>query len=148
MEQRLSIITIGVNSLPAIRDFYEGKFGWKPAAVNKDIVFYKVTGSLVSFFPAKTLMEDAKVAFTPTITRHYALAYIVNTPEEVDALFDELEKKGVAIVKRPVKTFFGAYTGYVKDVEGNLWDIGTNPLIPLDKNGDVVTHEDIRHLEQ
>lgn len=148
MEQRLSIITIGANNLPAIRDFYESKFGWKPVAVNKDIVFYKVTGSLISFFPAKALMEDAKVEFTPTTTRHYALAYIVNTPEEVDALFDDLEKKGVAIVKRPVKTSFGAYTGYVKDVEGNLWDIGTNPLIPLDKNGDVVTHEDIRHLEQ
>ncbi|WP_158617945.1 VOC family protein [Chitinophaga lutea] len=148
MEQRLSIITIGVDSLPAIRDFYENKFGWKPVAVNKDIVFYQTGGSLISFFPAKVLMDDAKVPFSPTTTRHYALAQILPTEQEVDALYAELEQKGVTIVKRPVKTFFGAYTGYVQDVEGNLWDIGTNPLIPLDKNGNVIRHEDISHLEQ
>lgn len=148
MEQRLSILTIGVKDLAAMRAFYEQKFGWTPEAVNKDIVFYKINGSLISFFPARALAEDAKVPYTENVSRHYALAYIVNSEKEVDELFAQLESKGVTIVKRPQKNFFGAYTGYVQDVEGNLWDIGTNPLIPLDGQGNVVTHKDIRHLEQ
>jgi len=148
MEQRMSILTIGVKDLSAMRAFYEQKFGWTPEAVNKDIVFYKINGSLISFFSARALMEDAKIAYEENSNRHYALAYIVNSEKEVDDLFAQLESKGVTIVKRPVKTFFGAYTGYVQDVEGNLWDIGTNPLIPLDAQHNVITHKDIRHLEQ
>jgi catechol 2,3-dioxygenase-like lactoylglutathione lyase family enzyme len=125
MEQRLSILTIGVKDLAAMRAFYEQKFGWTPEAVNKDIVFYKINGSLISFFPARALAEDAKVPYTEDPARINVLGYIVNSEKEVDELFAQLESKGVTIVKRPVKTFFGAYTGYVQDVEGNLWDIGT-----------------------
>ncbi|WP_206614435.1 VOC family protein [Chitinophaga barathri] len=147
MEQRLSLITIGVKNLAAMRDFYEQKFGWSPAAVNKDIVFYKVNGMLLSFFPAKDLADDAGLA-EHTSAGSFALGYLVPSEKEVDNLFDLLENNGVEIVKRPVKTFFGAYTGYVKDVEGNLWDVGYNPLIPLDAEHNVITHEDIRHLEQ
>ncbi len=76
------------------------------------------------------------------------LGYLLKTAEEVDELFALLESKGVTIVKKPVKTFFGAYTGYVQDVEGNLWDVGYNPLIPMDEDHNVITHEDIKHLEQ
>lgn len=148
MEQRLSLVTIGAKDLGAIRDFYEGKFGWKPEAVNKDIVFYKTGGMLLSFFPAKDLAADAGLAQQKTSAGNFALAYLLPSEKEVDELFSFLENKGVEIVKRPVKTFFGAYTGYVKDVEGNLWDVGYNPLIPLGSANEVLTHRDIRHLEQ
>jgi catechol 2,3-dioxygenase-like lactoylglutathione lyase family enzyme len=148
MEQRLSILTIGVKDLAATRAFYVQKFGWTPEAVNKDIVFYKINGSLISFFPAQALMQDAQIAYKENSNKHYVLGYLVNSEKEVDDLFAKLESKGVTIIKRPVKAFFGAYSGYIQDVEGNLWDIGTNPLIPLDAQENVVTHKDIRHLEQ
>ena len=51
------------------------------------------------------------------------------------------------IVKRPEKTSFGAYGGYVAGVGGNLWDIGHNPYVELDGRGDVVTPGDIEHPE-
>lgn len=148
MKQRMSILTIGVKDMTAMRAFYEQKFGWVPVAVNKDIVFYKINGSLISLFPAKALADDARIPYADQFSRHYILGYIVNTEQEVDDLYAELKSKGVTIVKMPEKTFFGAYTGYVQDAEGNLWDIGTNPLIPLDENENVITHKDIRHLEQ
>lgn len=148
MEQRVSLVTIGVKNLAAIRDFYENKFGWQPAAVNKDIVFYKISGALLSFFPEKDLAADAGLEVSRSSAGKFVLGYLVNTEKEVDELFASLESNGVTIVKKPVKTFFGAYTGYVQDVEGNLWDVGYNPLIPIDEDHNVVTHEDIRHLEQ
>ena len=50
MEQRLTIVTIGVDDLAAMRDFYVEKFGWTPVAENKDIVFFKLSGTLLGFF--------------------------------------------------------------------------------------------------
>ena len=147
MEQRLSILTLGVDDLAAMRNFYVEKFGWTPVAENRDIVFFKLNGTLLSFFEKEALAQDAQVATVAVGSKQFSLAYIVETEEEVDELFALLESKGVEIVKRPEKTFFGAYGGYVADVEGNLWDIACNPYVQLDEQGDVVTHGDIKHLE-
>ena len=148
MEQRLSILTLGVDDLAAMRNFYVEKFGWTPVAENRDIVFFKLNGTLLSFFEKEALAQDAQVATVAVGSKQFSLAYIVETEEEVDELFALLESKGVEIIKRPEKTFFGAYGGYVADVEGNLWDIACNPYVQLDEQGDVVTHGDIKHLEQ
>ncbi len=148
MQQRISIMTLGVDDLAAMRDFYVDKFGWTPVAENKDIVFFQLNGTLLSFFEKEALAQDAQVEAAAVGSKPFSLAHVVQTEEEVDELFALLESRGVEIVKRPQKTFFGAYGGYVADVEGNLWDIACNPYIELDERGDVRTHEDIRHLEQ
>ena len=148
MEQRLSILTLGVDDLAAMRNFYVEKFGWTPVAENKNIVFFKLNGALLSFFEKEDLAQDAQVEPAAVGSKPFSLAHIVETEEEVDELFALLESKGVEIVKRPERTFFGAYGGYVVDVEGNLWDIACNPYIELDEWGDIVTHKDIKHLER
>lgn len=148
VDQRLSLITIGVRDLPAIRDFYEEKLGWKPVAVNKDIVFYQMNGLLLSFFPQEDLEKDARIGKSDIKSKGFTLAYIVKTEQEVDELFAVLEKKNVKIVKRPEKTFFGAYGGHFADVEDNLWDVAYNPFLELDTAANVIGHKDIKHLEQ
>ncbi|WP_394823153.1 VOC family protein [Pendulispora albinea] len=148
LEQRLSIVTLGVQNLARMRDFYETKLGWKPVAANKDIVFFKVNGMLFALFGNKELAADAQLSADGSGFRGFTLAYLAHDPAEVDGIFAQLESKGVRIVTRPSKTFFGAYRGYVADIEGNLLEIGYNPLIELDAQGHVVTHRDIRHLEQ
>lgn len=148
MKQRLHIVTIAVKDLAAMRRFYVEQFGWKPEAENEDIIFFRLNGVLFSLFPEKDYKamvgDTASVQLVGTAT----LAYLTATEAETDELFATLKARGVTIVRPPAHTFFGAYTGLVADVEGNLWDIGTNPLIPLDKDGRVITHEDIKHLEQ
>lgn len=150
MEQRLTILTIGVDNLATMRDFYVEQFGWTPAAENKDIVFFKLNGVLLGFFKKGDLAQDAQVeaAAAAVGSKPFSLAHDVRTEKEVDELFALLESRGVEIVKRPEKTFFGAYGGYVADAEGNLWDIACNPYIELDERGNVVAHRDIKHLEQ
>ncbi|CAA9476068.1 MAG: hypothetical protein AVDCRST_MAG12-1170 [uncultured Rubrobacteraceae bacterium] len=148
MEQRLTIVTVGVDNLATMRDFYVERFGWTLAAENKDIVFFKLNGVLLSFFEKEDLARDARVEAAAVGSKPFSLAHNVRTEKEVDELFASLESRGVEIVKRPEKTFFGAYGGYVADVEGNLWDIACNPYIELDERGDVVLHRDIKHLEQ
>ncbi len=144
MKPKLSIVTLGVNDLQNARNFYERKFGWTPVAVNKDIVFYKLNGILLSLFGKQELASEAGVS---TVGGSIGLDYLVGTAEEVDELFTLLEGRGVDIVKRPEMTFFGAYVGYVADNEGNVWGVGFNPYVELDEQGNIVTHKDIKHLE-
>lgn len=146
MEQRLTVLTIGVDNLTAMREFYEQKFGWTPVAANKDIVFFKLNGFLFSLFGKAGLAQDADVQDGSTGPNSLTLSYIVEAEAEVDALFARLENAGVRIAKRPEKTFFGGYSGYVADIEGNLWGIACNPYIEMDPQGNVITHKDIEHL--
>lgn len=149
MEQRLTIVTVGVDDLAAMRDFYVEKFGWTPEVENKDIVFFKLGGILLGFFEKEDLAQDARVESASGVSsKAFSLAHDVRTEEEVDELFALLESREVEIVKRPETTFFGAYGGYVADIEGNLWDIAYNPYIELDERGAVVAHKDIKELEQ
>ena len=146
MQQRLSLLTIGVNDLAAIRAFYEEKFGWTPVAANDDIVFFQMNGFLLAFFGKQDLADDANLAASEHHTKPFTLAYNVATKTEVDALAASLESRGVRIVKRPEATFFGGYNAYVADVEDNLWEIASNPYVELDGQGNVVNHKDISDL--
>ena len=92
--------------------------------------------------------KDAGIAGGEIKSRGFTLAYDMQTEKEVDELFTFLEKKGVKIVKRPEKTFFGAYGGHFADAEGNLWELASNPFIELDAKENVIGHKDIKALEQ
>lgn len=143
MEQRLSLLTIGVKNLQDIKEFYTQKFGWTPVAENKDIVFFKLNGFLLSFFPNQNLVQEAGIENTSSKFKGFTLAYNLSTKEEVDLLFKNFHDSGVKILRNPEETFFGAYFGTIEDIEGNVWEIACNPYVELDKLGNVVGHKDI-----
>ena len=55
--------------------------------------------------------------------------------------FEGFGKKGVAIIKSPEKVFWGGYSGYIADPDGNLWEIAFNPFLEMDEEGNVLGHE-------
>ena len=93
MEQRLTILTLSVDDLAAMRDFYVEKFGWTPEAENRDIVFFKLGGVLLGFFEKEDLARDARVEPAPG-SKPFSLAHDVRSKEEVDELFALLEGRG------------------------------------------------------
>ena len=101
MEQRLSILTIGVKDLKSIRSFYVEKFGWKPVAENKDILFFKLNGFLLSFFPNQNLMNEAGLERSSSTFKNFTLSYNVSTKEEVDSLFEKFARNEVKIIRNP-----------------------------------------------
>lgn len=136
MEQRLTIVGLGVNDLKRASDFYEHKFGWKKTKSSNDgIVFFQMNGILLSLYPREKLAEDATVSHEGSGFKGFSLAYNTRTKEEVDELIKTLENKGVKIVKRPEEVFWGGYSSYVADMDENLWEIAFNPFLPLDENG-------------
>ena len=139
MEQRLTIIGLGVNDLQESNDFYEKKFGWnKLDSSNDNIAFFKLNGILLSLYPREKLAEDAKVSAEGNGFKGFSLAYNARTKEEVDKTISDLSRKGVRVVKKAENVFWGGYSGYIADPDGNLWEIAFNPYLSLDRDGNVI----------
>lgn len=130
MEQRITLITLGVSDLKRSRAFYEEKFGWKALPHSTDeVVFFQLNGVQLGLFPDRALAEDAQVDGEGSGFKKFSLAYNVRSEKEVDDLIAELEQSGVTIVKRPQKVFWGGYSSYVADPDQNLWEIAYNPFL-------------------
>ena len=139
MDQRLTFITLGVTDLSVSRKFYEEIFGWKPdPSSSGDVVFFKLNGIMLSLFPREELANDAEVSSKGSGFRPFSLAYNVRSEQEVDDIVSDLKLKGVIVLKTPQKAFWGGYTSYVADPDGNLWEIAYNPFIRLDDSGNVM----------
>ncbi len=139
MDQRVTIITLGVTNLKVSSDFYEQKFGWQRLkSSTDDIVFFKLNGLILSLYSREKLAEDATIPAAGHGFPGFTLAYNVRRQEEVDELISDLEQKGVRIVKRPQKVFWGGYSSYIADPDNHLWEIAHNPFLELDQDGQVI----------
>ena len=136
MEQRLTMITLGVNDLIAATQFYENAFGWEKSSFsNEHVTFFLLNGIQLSLYGKTALAEDAKVSPEGNGFNGFTLCYNARTVEEVDQLISQLKDAGVAIAKFPEKVHWGGYSGYVNDLDGNLWEIAYNPYLQLDAAG-------------
>ncbi len=137
IEQRLSLITLGVEDLGRARAFYEGALGWRRTGEDESIAFYNVGGMIVALFPHGELAEDIGVRGTaPQGGYHgFTLALNLGSREQVDGVFADLEEKGVTILKRPHAAVWGGYSGYFADADGHAWEVAHNPFWNLDADG-------------
>lgn len=140
MEARITFVTLGVSNFKKVKEFYMKSFGWKPMSKNPNIAFFKLNGMVLGLYPHKALAEDAKTKPFKSGFKGVTLAINFNSEKEVDKVFADLKKKKVKIVKSPQKVFWGGYSGYISDIEGNLWEIAYNPFLTMDKDGNVLGH--------
>ena len=75
------------------------------------------------------LAEDATVDQNGAGFKGFTLAYNTGSEEEVDNIISDLQRQGVKIVKPPQKVFWGGYSSYITDPDGNLWEIAYNPYL-------------------
>lgn len=137
-EQRLSIITLGVKDRAAMTAFYEDVIGFENIGPEA-MTMFDMGGFILGFWEADKLAEDAgQIARPAEGFRNAALAYNARSIDEVDDIFARLEKAGVTITKAPHKAFWGGYSGYFADPEGNAWEVAFNPFWTFDEAGRVV----------
>jgi len=137
-EQRLSIITLGVKDLGAMVRFYTEVLGFEDRGVKGEVAFFNAGGMALGLWDEAKLAADAGMdADRKGEFRGFALAFNARSIEEVDGIFDRLGKAGVRIPKPPHKTYWGGYSGYFADPEGNAWEVAFNPFWPMDEAGRV-----------
>lgn len=135
---RISLVTLGCANLAVLTEFYTA-LGW-PQVVPADegVSFFRMAGSILSLYPAADLAADAMVAVERTATEfrtRHTLAINLASPEEVDAALAHVAEVGGRVVKEGQAAFWGGYSGYFADPEGNLWEVAHNPFWPLDERG-------------
>lgn len=130
MEQRITFITLGVSDLNVSTNFYETKFGWQRSDLSSDgIVFFSLNGIYLSLYPKHLLAEDAFVNPEGSGFKGFTMALNTRSEKEVDDIIEGLKKMDVKIVKEPQKVFWGGYSSYIADPDGNLWEIAFNPFL-------------------
>lgn len=137
MEQRVSLITLGVESLNRSREFYE-HLGWrKSMAKAEGVVFFQTGGMAVSLFPRDELARDANIAPEGDGFKGISLAYNARTRAEVDSVLKDAEGAGAKLLKPAQEAFWGGYSGYFADPEGFLWEVAWNPSFPIAEDGSI-----------
>jgi uncharacterized protein len=136
MEQRLSLITLGVRDLQRARTFYQS-LGWVTgAAPADDVVFFQAGGMIVALWDRAALAEDSAVDDSGG-WGGVTLAYNTRSPEEVDAVVAEARAAGATIGREPGPTFWGGYSGIIIDPDGHPWEVAHNPGWTIDADGSV-----------
>ncbi len=137
MEQRLSLVTLGVADLTRSRRFYE-ELGWTTrAAPGDDVVFFQAGCVVVALWSREELARDSAVD-DPGGYGGITLAHNVRSPEEVDAVVGEARAAGATITREPGPTFWGGYSGVFADPDGHPWEVAHNPRWRIAEDGSVV----------
>jgi len=137
MEQRISIVTLGVGDLARSREFYE-RLGWRRSMAKAEgIVFFQAGGMALALFPRNELAKDANVSAEGQGFGGISIAYNARSKAEVDAALAEAQKAGAKILKPAQDVFWGGYSGYFSDPDGFLWEVAWNPFFAIAENGTI-----------
>ena len=136
MEQRLSLVTLGVADVARARTFYE-QLGWRGQEV-EETVFFQAGGAVLVLWGRDKLALDAGVAdgdrggFGGIV-----LAHNVRSEEQVNEVVAAAAAAGAAVTRRPGPTFYGGYAGCFADPDGHVWEIAYNPGFGFRADGSI-----------
>jgi catechol 2,3-dioxygenase-like lactoylglutathione lyase family enzyme len=136
MEQRLSLVTLGVRDLARARRFYEA-LGWTTRAEpDADVVFFQTGGMIVALWGRDELAADSGVTDGGG-WGGVTLAYNTRDAAEVESVIEEARRAGATIAREPAETFWGGYSGVFVDPDGHPWEVAHNPRWTIGEDGSV-----------
>jgi uncharacterized protein len=129
MEQRLSLITLGVHDVARAQMFYE-KLGWHLDGGQDDdvdhVAFFQTGGIIFALWDRTKLARDSGVVDSGG-WGGVTLAHNVRSPAEVDEVLEEARSAGGTIARAGAPTFWGGYSGLFIDPDGHPWEVAHNP---------------------
>lgn len=142
MDQRVSLITLGVRDLARARAFYLDGLGWRASgAGNESVTFIQMNGVALGLWSRASLAEDAGLADVKGGFSGLSIAYNARDREEVDRVLAEAKAAGGTVVQPAREVFWGGYSGYFTDPDGHLWEVAWNPFWEVTEDGRVVLPE-------
>lgn len=137
MEQRMSVVTLGVADLERARRFYEDGLGWRRGNRHAEVVFFQLPGMVLALFGRDDLAADAQVPAEGSGFGGITLAYCTRSREEVDAVLALAGAAGAKVLKPAHDAFWGGYSGYFADPDGHPWEVAWNPEWTIAPDGSV-----------
>ncbi len=135
MEQRVSILTLGVTDLARSRKFYE-RLGWRASSASNDaITFFEARGMILALYSRAELAKDANLAPEGQGFPGFTISFNARTRAEVDKVIAEAQSAGGRILKPAQEAFWGGYSGYFADPDNFAWEVAWNPSFPIAADG-------------
>jgi catechol 2,3-dioxygenase-like lactoylglutathione lyase family enzyme len=127
MEQRISLVTLGVADLDRARAFYEA-LGWSGAEQpDAEVCFFQVGGMVFGLW----------VALGGHGAPGIELAHNVRSPADVELVLAEAKRAGGSIVREAAMAEWGGTSGAFADPDGYVWEVAHNPGWTLSEDGTV-----------
>jgi hypothetical protein len=134
MEQRISLITLGVRDVARQAAFYDA-LGWTRVETPDGMVVYDLIGQALGLYPLADLARDTGLPLERLGTGAATYGHNVPTREEVAPLIERARAAGAEILKPAHDVFWGGHIGYFADPEGHIWEIAWNPFSTLAEDG-------------
>ncbi|MBC7292298.1 MAG: VOC family protein [Actinotalea sp.] len=135
MEQRISMVTLGVADVARARRFYEA-LGWHGHEV-QETVFFQAPGQAVVLWSRERLAADSGVEDDGGTFGGVVLAHNVASRDLVDDVLRRAADAGATVTRAPADTFYGGYAGCFRDPDAHVWEVAWNPGIPLGADGSI-----------
>ncbi|MEU9086064.1 VOC family protein [Streptomyces sp. NPDC048357] len=139
MEQRITLVTLGVSDLARAQGFYEA-LGWRGQEV-EETVFFQAGGLALVLWARDKLARDCGVEPGPAGGSGgfggIALAHNVRSEAEVDELLAAVRRAGGRVTKPAAVNAIGFYSSAFVDPDGHAWEVAYNPGFPLAADGSV-----------
>ncbi|MDP7151295.1 MAG: VOC family protein [Paracoccaceae bacterium] len=135
MEQRLSMITLGVDDLARAKAFYEG-LGWQAEPMQDEgIVAFNLIGMVLALYPWAHVAAEVGMSVADYGRPNVMVAYNVREKSEVASILAKAQNAGGTIVKPAQDVFWGGHSGYFRDLDGHYWEVAHNPFSPVGPKG-------------
>lgn len=134
MEQRVSLITLGVPDMDKAAAFYES-LGWQRAESPDGVIAFDLISQTLGLYPLAALAEDMGLEERQLGTGAMTLSHNTRSKDAVAELMAAAEAAGAEVLKPAQDVFWGGHHGYFRSPDGHIWEIAFNPFSPLAANG-------------
>lgn len=134
MQQRVSLITLGVADMAAAAAFYEA-LGWQRVETADGVVAFDLIGQTLGLYPLEKLAED--IGLPVGDLGHGAMTLSYNCPDKGDVaqVLAAAKAAGADVLKPAADVFWGGHHGYFRAPDGCIWEVAHNPFSPLGPDG-------------
>ena len=134
MEQRVSLITIGVDDLKTAAAFYEA-MGWQRVDGSGGVVAFDLIGQTLGLYPLSALAQEIGTDVTTLGRGALTLGYNCRSKDDVAVVLRRAEGAGAEILKPASDVFWGGHHGYYRAPEGTIWEVAFDPFSELGADG-------------
>lgn len=145
MDQRLSLVTLGVADMARAKTFYHEGLGWTEVQQpSPNVCFMQMPGMILGLYGWEALAKDMTIESASDLPqfRGYSLGYNTSSKEETDQVIATVVAAGATLVKAPEEVFWGGYSGYFSDLDGHVWEVAYNPFTLPGPDGSFVMDDE------
>ncbi len=134
MDQRVSLITVGVDDPEAAAGFYDA-MGWKRVDSPDGVIAYDLIGQTLGLYPLSALADEIGVPIETLNHGAITLSYNCRAKEDVAQVLRDAKAAGANILKPASDVFWGGHHGYFRAPDGTIWEVAFNPFSSLGPDG-------------